>query len=287
MQISIGLPATIPGVEGKFMLDWAQKADSGPFESLGIIGRLAYSNYDPLITLAAAAGATQRIRLMTAALIAPLQRSGVLAKQTASLDALSGGRLTLGLGVGNREDDYKAAPTSFKERGKHFDEQLAIMKRVWAGEPLSAEVGPLGPPPVQRGGPPLLIGGRSRPAFQRVATWGAGYISSESNVQAARQNYQKAKACWNTEGRPGKPRFVGITYFGLGPHAREQINSYLLQYYAFRGPAAEEVANAAADTPKKLKEAIQAYTDIGMDELMFWPCLPQLDQIDQLADLIS
>ena len=286
MQISIGLPATIPGVQGELLLSWAKKADEGPFESLGIIGRLAYSNYEPLITLAAAAGATQRIRLMTAALISPLHRSGMLAKQAASLDALSGGRLTLGLGVGNREDDYKAAPASFKERGKAFDEQLAIMKRIWSGESLNEEVGPIGPPPVQKDGPKLLIGGRSRATFQRVATWETGYISSESSVQAAQQNYQSAQKFWQGEGRLGRPRFVGITYFGLGSNARQQIDDYLLQYYAFRGSAAEMVAKAASDTPQMLQQTIQAYADIGMDELMFWPCIPQLDQINRLAELL-
>jgi alkanesulfonate monooxygenase SsuD/methylene tetrahydromethanopterin reductase-like flavin-dependent oxidoreductase (luciferase family) len=133
MQISIGLPATIPGVSRELLFDWARKAEAGSFASLGIIGRLVYPNYEPLITLAAVSSITQRIRLMTAVLIAPLYNAGILAKQTASLDALSGGRLTLGLGIGNREDDYKAAPSSFKSRGKYFDEQLAIMKRAWSG----------------------------------------------------------------------------------------------------------------------------------------------------------
>ena len=109
MQIGIGLPANIPGVQGKLILDWAKKADSGPFSSLGLIDRLVYPNYEPLIAFAAAAGVTQRIRLMTTVLLAPLRNTAILAKQAASLDALSGGRLTLGLAIGGREDDFHAA----------------------------------------------------------------------------------------------------------------------------------------------------------------------------------
>src|SRR5215210_9325725 len=109
MNIGIGLPATIPGTSSSLVLDWAKRADAGPFSSLGIIDRLVYPNYEPLVTLAAAAGATRRIRVMTTVLLAPLRHATILAKQAASLDALSGGRFTLGLSVGGREDDYRAA----------------------------------------------------------------------------------------------------------------------------------------------------------------------------------
>src|SRR5215204_7710009 len=177
MDIAIGLPATIPGTSGPLVLDWAKRVDSGPFSSLGIIDRLVYPNYEPLITLAAAATVTQRVRLMTTVLIAPLRGAGVLAKQAATIDALSGGRLTLGLGVGSREDDFRFAPASFHDRGRRFEEQLGLMKDVWSGQPVSDEIGPVGPPPVQAGGPELLIGGYTPVSIQRVGRWGDGFIS--------------------------------------------------------------------------------------------------------------
>src|SRR5947199_6391624 len=159
MQIGIGHPGTIPGVKGQFILDWARRADAGPFSSLGSLDRLVYPNYDALITLTAAAAVTQRIRLMTTVLLAPLYNAGVLAKQAASLDAFSGGRLTLGVGVGAREDDFRAAHTSFHDRGKRFEAQLETMKRAWSGQPLAEDIGTVGPAPVKPGGPEVLIGG--------------------------------------------------------------------------------------------------------------------------------
>src|SRR5690348_12590032 len=108
MKVGIGLPATIPGVTGESVLEWARAADAGPFSSLGIVDRLVYGNYEPLVTLAAVAGATNRIRLMSTVILAPLRNAAVLAKQALSVDALSGGRFVLGLGVGGREDDFQA-----------------------------------------------------------------------------------------------------------------------------------------------------------------------------------
>ena len=141
MKIGIGLPATIPGVNGESVLEWGRKADAGSFSSLGIIDRLVYANYEPLITLAAVAAVTQRVRLMTTILVAPVRNAGVLAKQAATLDVISGGRLTLGIAVGAREDDYRAAPATFRDRGKRFEEQLALMKRIWSGQPVEDGIG--------------------------------------------------------------------------------------------------------------------------------------------------
>src|ERR671917_1705574 len=124
MDVGIGLPATIPGTSSSLILDWAKRADSGPFSSLGILDRLVYPNYDPLITLAAAAAVTDRVRLMSAVLLAPLRGAGVLAKQAATIDALSGGRLTLGLGVGGREDDFQAVGESFHDRRRRVGGEL-------------------------------------------------------------------------------------------------------------------------------------------------------------------
>jgi len=177
MKIGIGLPGNVPGVKGDFILEWAQRADAGPFSTLGTIDRLVYQNYEPFIMLASAAAVTTRIRLMTGVMLAPLRKEGVLAKQAASLDAISNGRLTLGFGVGRRPDDYKAAPAQYSNRGRRFEDQIATMKRIWAGEDVDPEngVGPIGPPPVQKGGPEILIGGASpAPADWPTVSWPPG-----------------------------------------------------------------------------------------------------------------
>ena len=287
MQVSIGLPATIPGVHRDLIFDWARKADASLFASVGILDRLVYPNYESLMTLAAVASITQRVRLMTTILIAPLRNAGILAKQAATLDALSGGRLTLGLAVGSREDDFRAAPASFPDRGKRFDQQLATMRRIWSGHPLSDDIGPIGPPTAQQNGPELLIGGRGPQALKRVGLWGDGFISGGGGPQAAQQGYTRAKELWDAEGRAGKPRFVACGYFGLGPNATEGIHSYIEHYYSFLGPMANQFANSTPATPQAVKDIIEAFTDVGVDEALLWPCIPALDQVDRLAELIG
>jgi alkanesulfonate monooxygenase SsuD/methylene tetrahydromethanopterin reductase-like flavin-dependent oxidoreductase (luciferase family) len=286
LKIGIGLPATIPGTEGSRILDWAKKADNGPFSSLAILDRLVFPNYEPLITLAAVAGVTQRIRLITTVLLGPLRNPVLFAKQAASLDALSGGRLTLGLGIGSREDDYLAASVPFKRRGKIFEEELGTLTKIWSGQRLDDKINPIGPTPVQSGGPEILIGGYSPAAIQRVGHWGNGFIAGGRDPKGTQQFFQLAEASWKGAGRPGKPRLVGCVYYALGPNAKERASAYLRNYYAMIGPMVEPMISNLPMTIDAIKERIQAYEDIGAGEVIMWPCIPDLEQLDQLAELI-
>lgn len=287
MQIGIGLPAPIPGVRRELVLDWAKKAEAGPFSSLGIVDRLVYPNQEPMIALAVVAGVTQRIRLMTTVLVSPLRNTGVLAKEAATLDVLSNGRLTLGLGVGGREDDYRAAPAEFHNRGKRFEEQLDMMKRIWSGEPVGNGVGAIGPVSVRSGGPEVLIGGYSPRAISRVGRWGDGLIlGGGAAPDVAKQLFDVAQQSWKAAGRNGTMRYVGCMYFGLGPDAAERAGAYIRDYYSFMGPRADMMAKNIPSTPEAIKSRMQAYEDTGMDEFILWPCIPDLDQVDRLAQIL-
>ncbi len=284
MQIGIGLPATDPGVSTDFILDWARRADAGPFSSLGIIDRLVYSNYEPLITLAAVAGITGRIRLMTSVVIAPLRNAGILAKQAASLDALSGGRLTLGVGVGGRADDFHVAPASFNDRGKRFEEQLTLMKRIWSGQPVDDTAGPVGPLPAE-----LLIGGYTPFAIQRVARWGDGFVLGRaSDPSTRRQVLHMVVEAWKEVGRPGKPRLVSSIEYAFGPAALERAIASLQRYYSYLGDQrAEVISKSVISSPQALKADIQAFADIGLDELLIFPVVSEMEQFDRLRDVIG
>ncbi|MBX5450559.1 LLM class flavin-dependent oxidoreductase [Thermogemmatispora sp.] len=287
MKIGIGLPASIPGVDPGLVLEWARRAEQGPFVSLGLIDRLVYPNLEPMITLGAVAAVTSRIRLMTTVLLAPLRNTAILAKEAATLDAYSRGRLTLGLGIGAREDDFQAAGVPFHRRGKIFDEQLALMKRIWSGEPLSAEIGPIGPKPVRPGGPEVLLGGYSPAAIRRLARWGDGFIAGGSAPDQAGQFFRLAEQVWQEAGKPGRPRLVGSVYYGLGRDAVEKADAYLSHYYAFAGPRAHQMAHLIPTTPEAIRRTVQTFAEAGADELMLWATIPELEQIDLLAEAVA
>src|SRR5689334_17597963 len=135
MEVGIGLPNAVRGVDRDGIVEWSRRAETAGFSSLGTIDRIVYPNYESLIALAAAAAVTERIGLVTDILIAPLRANTALfAKQAATIDALSGGRLTLGLAVGGRRDDFELSGVDFHQRGQIFEQQLSEMTSIWKGE---------------------------------------------------------------------------------------------------------------------------------------------------------
>ncbi len=285
MKIGIGLPATISGVQGSTILEWARLADIGPFSSLGTIDRIVYPNYEPLITLAVVAGATHRIRLMTTILLAPIRNTAILAKEAATLDALSEGRLVLGLGIGARPDDFEATQSSFKGRGSHLGMQIKKMRQIWAGQPMSEKTGPVGPAPVQKGGPEILVGGYTPNALRRAGRLADGYISGGgADPVRSRNSYDQVEKAWQEAGRQGKPRFVGAFYSVIGPELAGQASAYLRSYY---GPMAENMVKSMPDNPQAIRQKIQSMADVGMDEIILWPTVSDLDQLKRYADIVS
>ena len=286
MKVGIGLPGNIPGAKGDLVLEWAQRADAGPFSSLGIIDRLVYDNYEPLITLAAAAGVTSRVRLATCVLLAPLRNPGVLAKQAATLDAISGGRLTLGLGVGRRPDDFRVAPSNYEERGRRLSRALSLMRQVWRGEVAGDGAGSMGPPPAQTGGPEVLIGGSAPAALRRAGRYADGFIASAGSPAAVQEMYQTVLESWENNARSGQPRLAGVASYALGPNAADQVSGYIRHYYSFLGEAADQMARNAIASPEAVKNTIRDMESIGMDEVIFLPSVADMSQLERLADIV-
>src|SRR5262249_21529708 len=158
---------------------------------------------------AAVAAVTQRVRLMTSVVLAPLRPPALLAKMASSIDALSNGRLSLGVGLGGRDDDFRAAGGPCEGRGQGFGRRVGGIHGNWDGQPMGEAVGPIGPPVVAPHGLDLLIGGYSRPAARRAGKWGDGFLSGLTSPARALSLYRQAEVSWAEAGRPGKPRFVG------------------------------------------------------------------------------
>jgi len=161
------------------------------------------------------------------------------------------------------------------------------MKRVWSGQSIAENLGPIGPQPARAGGPEILIGGYSPSAIARVSRWADGYISgSGSDPSRAASTFKLVEDSWKAAGRKGKPRLVCATYFALGPEAVDRGGAFLRDYYRFLGQAAENLVSRMLSTPDLVKDAIDSFSEIGADELMLWPCIPELEQVDLLAQLV-
>jgi len=286
VDIGIGLPNTVPGTEGRTLLDWAKNAEEAGFSTLGTIGRLVYPNYEELIALSAAAAVTSRIRLTTSVLLAPLYANTALfAKQAASLDRLSGGRLVLGLGLGGRDDDFTASALPTTGKGRRLDQQLTEMKRIWAGESYGY-AGAIGPEPVRPGGPELILGGAAEASFRRVALLADGWFMGGGTPDMFAAGAAAVDKAWTEAGRPGKARKLSLAYFALGPDARNQADNYLLHYYGWLGDVARQIAASAAVNTETVKGYADAFAAAGCDELIFIPTTAAPDQIGLLASAV-
>ena len=279
MEIGIGLPNAVRGVARDGIVEWARRAEAAGFSSLGTIDRIAYANYESLIALTAAAAVTERIRLVTDILIAPLRANTALfAKQAATIDHLSGGRLVLGLAPGGREDDYTLGGLDFHRRGRLFDEQLEALPRLWAGE------GGLGPAPASPGGRPgLLIGGANEKAYARAARHADGWTAGGAGPEAFGQAREAVRAAWKDAGRDGEPRTMALLYFALGDDPEGQARASLGDYYSFLGEYADMVVLGTLKDADALRATLAGFEQAGADEVICFPASADPEQVDLLA----
>ena len=278
LNVGIGLPNAVPGTPAGVLVEWAQHADAGPFSSVGVVDRVVYECHDPLDTLAAAAAATQRVRLVTMVLIGPLRTNAELAREAAAIDAASGGRLILGLAVGARAEDYEALGVPTTGRGDRLTEQLLELRLSWEREGLAATTR----------GPKLLVGGSSDVTFLRAARYADGYVHGGGPPRTFARAADTARTAWSELARTGAPELWAQGYFALGDEPTvERGRAYMRDYYAFTGPFAERIAQGMLATPQAVAQFVRGYADAGCDELVLFPAVADLGQIDLLADALA
>jgi alkanesulfonate monooxygenase SsuD/methylene tetrahydromethanopterin reductase-like flavin-dependent oxidoreductase (luciferase family) len=289
VRVGVGLPTRDGGLSPEGWVTWARRAEAGPFSSLAVLDRVVFPIHEPLIVLATLAAVTTRLELMTSALLGPTRETTLLARQAATLDAASGGRLVLGLGVGVREDDHAATGADFHTRRRRFDEQLPLLRRCWRGEPLRPPgIGAVGPRAARPDGPTVLIGGYVAAVERRIAAHGEGYLApGGATPSQLAERWAGIEAAWRSRGRSGRPRFVGSSYVALGPDAERQAAEYIRSAYAFDPALAERRLAGIPQTPAAVRALIGRSRDLGMDELVLRPCAPDPTLLDRLADLLG
>ena len=288
------MPVMEPNLDAATLTSWARIIDGGPFASLCWGERIAFDNPDSLTMLGAMAALTDRVRLVTTVNVPQLHDPVMLAKGLATGDMLSGGRLVVGLGVGGREEDYRAVgadPATMTMRD--MADRVAIMKRVWAGEKITEAVLPVGPPPVQAGGPQLLVGTMGPKTMRSAASWAEGLAGTTLDLDVAKQNelYDVARDAWAQAGKP-KPHLATSFWFALGDgeQARAQVHHHLRRYMNWiPGEVVDAMAPTTgfAGTDEELLDVLRRFEDIGTDEVHLIPTSADVDQLRRVADVVK
>ena len=286
------MPVMEPNLDAATLTSWARVIDGGPFSSLCWGERIAFDNPDSLTLLGALAALTDRVRLVTTVIVPQLHDPVMLAKALATGDLLSGGRLTVGLGVGGRDEDYRAVGADpSTQTMREMADRVAIMKRVWAGEKITEAVLPVGPSPVQSGGPQLLVGTIGPKTLRSAATWAEGLAGITLDLDVDKQNelYDVARTAWAEADKP-KPHLATSFWFALGEgdEARAQVHRHLRRYMNWI-PAEYVDAMAPttgfAGTDEELVERLHRFAAIGTDEVHLIPTSTNIDQLRRVADL--
>jgi alkanesulfonate monooxygenase SsuD/methylene tetrahydromethanopterin reductase-like flavin-dependent oxidoreductase (luciferase family) len=272
MRIGIGLPAAVPGADMAAVGRWAAEAERAGFSSVGVIDRLIYDNLDPLTALAAAAACTSRVELLSTVVNVCWRGNAVLlAKQLSSVDRLSAGRLTAGLGMGGWPADYAASDVPLAGRGALFEAMLAVMRRTW--EAADAR-------------PRILLAGTVPASFIRAATAVSdGWVAPLFGLSLLQDGVPAVRHAWTKAGRQGRPRIVTGRYFSLGPDAETIADEYIRHYY---GP--DYFAYARADTlteTEQINEELQRLSEAGCTDVLLFPCAGGIKQVSMLAEALQ
>jgi len=287
------MPVMEPNLDAGVLRHWARAIDDGPFSSLCWGERMAFDNPETLTLLGALSAWTDRVRLVTTVIVPQLHDPVMLAKALATGDVLSGGRLTVGVGVGGRVEDYRvvgADPATQTMRG--MAERVEVMKRVWAGEKISDSTLPVGPAPVQPGGPPLLVGTIGPRTVRSAAAWADGLAGTTLDLDLAKQNalFDIARTAWAQRGKP-KPHLATSFWFALGPleEARSQVHRHLRRYMNWI-PAqyvdAMAPSTGFAGDEDGLVAVLREFKAVGTDEIQLIPTSSDIDQLRRVMEMV-
>jgi alkanesulfonate monooxygenase SsuD/methylene tetrahydromethanopterin reductase-like flavin-dependent oxidoreductase (luciferase family) len=295
MKIGMNLPVMVPGLDRARVLEWARRIDAGPFSCIASGERINFPNPEILVTLATAAAVTSRAKILFDVSVVPLHSPVLLAKQVATLDVMSGGRVVLGVGVGGREEDYAAVGAEFgPARFRRLEEAVVTMRRIWRGEQVvAAALRPVEPLPVQAGGPEILAGSLFPKSIRRAARFADGLKGFSFGPSAAEVegHFERAREAWRAEGRPA-PRLVTGFWFALpgpGGDGRAQLDAYVRRYLNFLGPdAASRIApTLRAVSAPALREIVRELEDTGCDEAVLVPTTLDPDELSRVADCLG
>ncbi|MFN8050742.1 MAG: LLM class flavin-dependent oxidoreductase [Acidimicrobiales bacterium] len=290
MRIGWSLPTMIAGVDGPTVLEWCRRIEADGYSTIGFGERIAYQNLELFSVLSAAAAVTERVRLMSSIVVLPLHSETWVAKQSATLDVLSGGRYTLGVGVGGRNEDYRAVGASFARRFDRLDAQVDRIRSLWSQVPPEPDLEPVGPAPVQ-GHLPILSGAMGPRSIARSAQWADGIAGFEMDpsAEALERSASAMTEAWEAAGRDTAPYRMTSFWFALGPDAEAQLRRYAYRYLSVFGDefAAALAGSCTAAGPDAIRRAVDQARAAGFDEIQLVPTTTDIAELDRMAEVLA
>ena len=291
MDIGVALPQMAPDYASDTTVRWSRGIDEGPFSSVSAGERVTFTNPEMVASLAAAAAVTERVRVMANVWVLPQHPPAMVAQQVGTLDQLSGGRLTVAVGVGGREEDYRALGSPLERRHQRLDEAVTELRRLLDGGPAYDGGAPVGPLPVQEGGVPILAGALGPKAMARAARWADGV--SGFSVGGKKRDFASvnrlADEAWSAAGRAAPTRVNGF-FCCLGVEdSLPRLRAFAERYLGFMGPelAAALAAEVHAADAGSVRRALDDAEDAGCDEVVLVPATADPACLDALSDLVS
>lgn len=283
MKIGIGLPNQVREVDPAILPGWAAQAEKAGFSSLATVGRVAYPSVMDTIALAVAAATTSTIGLISGVAVGPAYPAVLLAKELANIDAVSGGRLTFGVGLGGRPDDYVVEGRPRKGMAKRLEDDIRVYREVWGGAAVGGGEYPAVAANTRE--VPVLLGGMVEASYERVARLADGYIGASVPAAMVGPSFDAVRASWKDAGRAGSPRLVALAYYAFDDIDAGRAN--IADYYSGAGEyVVDLIAGNASHGAEGVKATIAAFEEIGADELIFNPAVSDPAEIDRLAEVV-
>lgn len=290
MQVGVALPQMAEGLDRAAVARWCAGIDAGPFSSVSAGERITFHNLEGLGLCTAAAVLTERVQVLANVVVLPWHPVAMVAKQLATIDVLSGGRLEVAVGVGGRPSDYEALGAPFGGRHRRLDEGVAELRRLWSGGP-AADGEVIGPPVVRPSGPPLLASAMGPKSLARAARWADGVsgFTLLANAEEATAGFAAAEAAWEAAGRTERPRHVTGSFVALGPDAPDTLRTFAETYLRVFSPdlAADLAARMPLHAPDALVALLDALDAGGCDEFIVVPATASTAMLDELVDVVA
>ncbi|MDA3001446.1 MAG: LLM class flavin-dependent oxidoreductase [Actinomycetota bacterium] len=290
MSVGVALPQMATGLDRDRLVAWCRGIDDGPFSSVSAGERITFHNLDGFTLCSAAAALTSRVRVLVNVVVLPWHAPAMVAKELASLDVVSGGRVDVAVGVGGRQQDYAALGSPFSGRHGRLDAAVDEVRRLWNGG-AAADGERVGPEPIQAGGPPILASAMGPKSLARAARWASGVsgFTLLGDAGEAARLFRATEAAWVDAGRVDQPRLVTGSFVALGHDAPRTLHDFAETYLRVFSP--DLAASLASAMPlhdaSRLVDLLDAIEAEGAHEFIVVPATSDPRMLDALADAVA